>query len=186
MQSHSKFQWYGVYFLFLILCFLFIFLHSILSPMPKTVLSLPANDYMFISSWYPQGWGFYSKDPTEEGLYIIDATTKEPSTFWPHNSKENLFGLQRTGRSQGIEAGLLKSFVPEDAWIECEEDPIQCGSEINEQNIVEVNNPNPYPTICNDQLIILQEPVPWAWSDYKDNINMPSQVVRVKITCFDE
>ncbi|MFS8580818.1 MAG: hypothetical protein LOD88_12425 [Novibacillus thermophilus] len=29
----------------------------------------------------------------------------------------------------------------------------------------------------------MQEPVPWAWSKYKDTTVMPSQIARVNVSC---
>lgn len=174
---------YGVYFVSILLIVFLLFFYSVHAALPSNVLTLPLGDKLYMESWFPQGWGFYSKNPREEAISIFDYENEEMSTSWPHNSKQNLYGLKRFGRAQGLEAGLVKSKVPDDYWIKCDEEPFTCAAGHNESDIITVNNETPFPTICGEQLIVLQEPVPWAWSKYKETVVMPSQIARVNVLC---
>ncbi len=174
---------YGVYFVTFLFVVFLLFFSSIHSVLPRNALTLPLIDLLNMETWFPQGWGFYSKDPTEPAIYVFDYETKEPSTSWPHNSKQNLYGLKRDGRAQGIEAGLVKSKVPDDKWVTCEEKPFTCATESDGVETLTVHNESPFPTICGEHLIVMQEPVPWAWSKYKDTTVMPSQIARVNVSC---
>ncbi|MFB1052091.1 SdpA family antimicrobial peptide system protein [Paraliobacillus sp. JSM ZJ581] len=160
-----------------------LFFVSIYTSLPRNALSMPFVDEIYMQSWFPQGWGFYSKDPTESALYMYDYETFEPSTNWPNNTKENLFGLKRAGRAQGIEAGLIQFKIPGESWVTCEDAPSTCAIENDGLEAVEIENESPYPTICGEHIIVQQEPVPWAWSKYKETTVMPSEIVRVNVTC---
>lgn len=176
---------YGIYFTSTLLIVFLLFFYSIHTSLPHNALTLPLVDKLQMEAWFPQGWGFYSKDPREESIHVFDYQTEDPSTNWPHNSIENFYGLKRIGRAQGIEAGLVKSKVPEDDWIACEEEPFTCATEHDGGEPITINNESPFPTICGEHLIVMQEPVPWAWSKYKETAIMPSQIARVNVLCSE-
>ncbi|WP_338553838.1 SdpA family antimicrobial peptide system protein [Paenibacillus sp. KS-LC4] len=179
--SNKYFKW-GILFLFTSLFWIYIFAASILAAMPTTALSsLSDGNSLKIITWFPQGWGFFSKDPKEPQLRIVNMSDGNLAPLWPNNIPKNLFGIQRLGRSQGIEGGYLISKIPESSRIPCTTDPYSCLQE--SEPTLEILNDNPSPTICGDVGFTFQEPVPWAWSSSEQPIEMPSEVVRVNIQC---
>ncbi|MFC4077209.1 SdpA family antimicrobial peptide system protein [Salinithrix halophila] len=159
---------------------------SILSAMPSNALRpalFKVEEKLNINSWYPQGWGFYSKNPKEDQFLVYNVSKKEFAAVWPNMRAENLWGLKRFGRSQGIESGFIHSKIPPSLFKKCDKDPLVCLAK--SRTAFEVENPIPFPTICGDIGFASQPPVPWAWSKSKKKVVMPSKVVRVKITCSE-
>ncbi|MCS1352296.1 SdpA family antimicrobial peptide system protein [Mechercharimyces sp. CAU 1602] len=181
VKKSLSYKYIGI-FLLTTLFFLYFFAISIHSALPtNAVAPLPLEESLAVNRSVPQGWGFYSKDPKESTFHVIDIETGVTAAAWPNNRPINYFGLKRYGRSQGIEAGVIRQQIDESAWQECEEEMFECmrAAEIAQ----EIENPLSSPTICGEVGYGYQEPVPWAWSKSREQIEMPSRIARVKITC---
>lgn len=171
---------FGVSFLAISVLWFLIFLYAIQSALPPNpIKDLPFSKKVNIITWFPQGWGFYSKSPRDSYFSLVDVKSGELAATWPNNLPENYFGLKRYGRSQGIESGMISAQVPETSMEECNEDPTKCLKKSKVK--IDVKNESPNPTICGDIGIVNQQPVPWAWS--KRKIDMPSKIARVNVTC---
>ncbi|TCP61544.1 SdpA family antimicrobial peptide system protein [Baia soyae] len=179
IRSYSRFCW--ILLISIVIWFL-LFFTSIHSVMPVNGIRITEFEKKIkIATWFPQGWGFYSKNPREEQFMTFDISKKDIAANWPNSRSENWFGLKRFGRSQGIEAGLINSKIPRSHFQECRDEPLNC---LEKSKIVfELENPTPEPTICGDIGIAFQQPIPWAWSNSRKKIEMPSKVVRVKVIC---
>jgi antimicrobial peptide system protein, SdpA family len=129
---------------------------------------------------FPQGWGFFSKSPRDSTVTILNESL-ESAANWPNNSLKNLFGINRFGRTQGIEMGLIFSQVPNSSWKVCEEDLRGCINQNDE--VVTVNNTTPKPSFCGSFILVSREPIPWAWSKIATKDSMPSKYVRVEAIC---
>lgn len=165
-------------FFFAFVFFFFFVFQSIVYVLPDNPLksySIFNNHFMYKT--FPQGWGFYSKNPRDMTFQIINLGNEGTEIYWPNNRVENLFGLNRKGRAQGIEGGRIFSQIKQSDWISTNEDPMES---IKNASPVKIKNDSPNPTILGDIGIIYQEAVPWSWSSDK-NIMMPSKVVRLKV-----
>ncbi|WP_270169461.1 SdpA family antimicrobial peptide system protein [Paenibacillus sp. SYP-B4298] len=162
---------------------LLFFASSIISAMTFNPIAEKYLNERFFKLVSPQGWGFYSKNPRDYMINVYDMNTEKPALQWPNNRATNLFGISRYGRSQGIEAGLIQGKISEANWLACEDSPTECLKNYTDK--VSVTNSTPHPTICGDIGVVLQEPVPWAWSK-NENIIMPSKIVRVDVSCSIE
>lgn len=171
----------GAFAVLVSLLWLLVFLLSIVSSMPVNPVSQLIPNPNAFKSVFPQGWGFYSKNPRDDQLLVYDLSTQRPTVNWPNNRTENWFGIKRSGRAQGLEVGLIQASIKSDAWTKCEKEPSICLAE--SQIKVSAINTSPKPTLCNELGLALQQPVPWAWSKRKDNIVMPSKIVRVSVQC---
>jgi antimicrobial peptide system SdpA family protein len=173
---------FGITFLLISMFWLYIFIISIHAVLPNNPIdSLPFERSLQISTWFPQGWGFYSKNPRDPYFMVVDIKSKQLAPNWPNNIPKNIFGLKRLGRSQGMEAGLLHSQIPEHYWKKCSKNPYDCLDRYNKP--IEMENKSPNPTLCGDIGFVSQEPVPWAWSNSSEKIEMPSKVARVNVKC---
>ncbi|WP_253957652.1 SdpA family antimicrobial peptide system protein [Paenibacillus oleatilyticus] len=172
---------WGVLFLVIAGFWAYIFFAAIHAVMPTNPITLPTGKTLGIALWFPQGWGFFSKNPREPQFRVLDLSDGSLLPAWPNNMPANLFGIKRFGRSQGIEAGLLVSMIPETSKEKCEESPYSCLKKADKT--LTLNNPTPNPTICGELGFVFQEPIPWAWSSGEENIEMPSTVVRVRVAC---
>lgn len=164
---------------------IFVFISStVVSALPKGPLSFSKNTEYFLSTLIYQGWGFFSKDPRDPMLNAI-SLEDENEIMWPHNRAKNFFGLKRTGRKQGIELGAFVSNIPEDDFQECRGDLKKCADNIKDEDIIIVENENPRPDLCGIWAVAYEEHLPWSWGKSKDEVEMPSRVVKVEILCSE-
>lgn len=156
-----------------------LFSMTIVASLPNGPASLPKNIQLHTNTLLYQGWGFFSKNPRDPILNAYSLDTNEELS-WPNNRVSNLFGIDRTGRMQGIELGTIIANIPQDKYITCENSSKNC---LNDVEIFTVNNNNPNPSICGLWAIENVEPIPWSWGSYKDSVNMPSDVTKADIIC---
>lgn len=175
-----KYKTFGAFLLFLVLIWSTLFFYSIHRMLPSNPLKIPFEDQLQTDKWFPQRWEFYSRDARSD-LFLAYNKDGSLAANWPNSSVKNVFGIYRYGRSQGVELGLLSQIVPEESYIECESGYANCTESLTSHKVV---NPLEYPTICGQVDIVLEEPIPWAWSKNKDMINMPSKIARLDISCL--
>ncbi|AMR88617.1 SdpA family antimicrobial peptide system protein [Bacillus thuringiensis] len=147
--------------------------------------SLPKNPISNLKSFtvmkiFPQGWGFFSKPPRDDYTFIIDENG-ESAVDWPNNTIINAFGINRGGRSQGIEMGLLVAQVQKEKFNKCDEDIDICVKKTHER--VKVKNPTPKPILCGDYTLVTRKVVPWAWAGITSPSEMTSEFVKVESIC---
>lgn len=144
---------------------------SVVFSLNANILGVPPDIENKVVKVLAQGWGFFSKDPREPMLYAYPLSGNEYDELqWPNNSIKNLIGLNRFGRAQGIELGSIITEIPGDGFKECEKNYQNCIDK--ENDIIEVNNIYENPTICGEWGIVLLEPIPWAWADVVDELDM--------------
>ena len=172
-----------VYFPMLItMCWIGLIFYTIISVLPANPMSTTIDQKKFLGEIYPQGWGFYSKDPRSEMLNVYNAETYNQAVVWPNNTIKNVFGLYRYGRGQGIELGLLVSKIPKSVkWKECTNGSISCSSKWDTD--VSIKNSTPNPSLCGELVITHEKLTNWAWSRYKDNRKSISNGIKVNVAC---
>lgn len=156
------------------------FFTTIVSALPYTPLNISDNSKEKILTHVLQGWGFFSKNPRDEmfNVYLLD---NEDDLLWPNVRMDNLLGLSREGRAQGIEAGTLYSQIVQPELDACEGDVIEC---LNDLEVYQtLKNEDNTQSICGTVGFSFTKPVPWAWSDYYTEDDMESQVIKVEVTC---
>lgn len=150
--------------------------------MPANPFPLPGEESLQMRVWAPEGWRFFTRPPQEEEPSVF---SRGASGGWTNASlganaePRNAFGMDRRGRAQGVEIGLLMSEIPKSAWVDCEIAPSAC---IDRGMPVVVKNISPVPSLCGHVAVALQKPVPWAWSR-SGRAMMPSRVARLEVQC---
>lgn len=177
----NKHKSFLLFYFIIWLSFFFISINSIL---PQNPITPPEKLTLTTMTIFPQGWGFFSKDPRYEHFYMIDMQSGELDLSWPNMSLKNWGGLTRFGRSQGIELGRLYSQVEDQSMIECNETPLECLEE--QEDVINIINDSPSPTITGDIGIVIQESVPWIWAKKVNKENMPSRIVRLNVDVPDK
>lgn len=124
----------------------------------------------------PQGFGFYSKPPTEEG-----ATFESEHLQLPTAVPSNIFGLSRYGRAQAIELGKVYEQIPKGYWISCEYEN-ECEEMKKDINpyIVEKTE-DMYHLPEGEYLIKTQVPISWYFRDYKKTTSVNRKMAKVVI-----
>lgn len=135
----------------------------------------------------PQGWGFFTRDPREIDLTVHRAGPDgwEPAISWPIAIPDNLFGLSRAGRGQGIEFGGISAQLEWDDIPRCRGEIADCIDDAG-RDIVEVENTSSHPTICGDLVVQRRTPVPWAWVRSHGPRTAPYQLQHVYVRCPTE
>ena len=150
-------------------------------------LSLPSNVVMdrgtqnnmrqFSITWVPQGWGFFTRPPSENGIRVFAPDSLEPLLHTPQNAASNLWGLSRTQRAQGPEVANLVLEVEVAEWFSCE-----LGSTLADCRDAlawsgtpprEVTNTSPLTTICGPALIVESKPVSWSYRHLYEEVFTP-------------
>jgi antimicrobial peptide system SdpA family protein len=130
----------------------------------------------------PQGWAFFTRSPRApdvvpyrrvDGRWVSALAT-------PNAEPRNLFGLSRTARAQGVELGVLIGDVRPDQWLACTVDPLVC---LDRATPVALTNTSLVPTLCGEVGLVSQQPLPWAWSEARDETVMPGRVARLETSC---
>ncbi len=153
--------------------------------LPFNPIRLPLVQTLQTYMWMPEGWAFFTRDPREPRTLTFAKVqdTWVSSSMAPHARPSNLFGVNRASRAQGVELGLIMEAiaVAEHTWEPCEEAIGTCLEAVPTADTLD--NISPRPRLCGLVGLAQQEPVPWAWSYNRDEITMPSQVIKLKIEC---
>lgn len=169
----------GVSFICTWLLIAYLFLSTIIFALPDSPASHIGSEVIF--KLFPQGWAFFSKSPRDESIFIYNLELTENPVIWPNNHPKNIFGLKRYGRGQGVEVGVLYSQIKPENWYACEGIIHEC---LVELDFISVINNTPNPSLCGEFILVLREPIPWAWSKKVSLENIPSKLVKVESTCL--
>jgi antimicrobial peptide system SdpA family protein len=154
--------------------------------MKKNALRLPFERGVNAVLWAPEGWRFFTRDAREErtSMYVRRSDGWQSAALSPNARAENAFGLDRRGRAQGVELGLLTEGIPATAWQRCEgSDPLACLERAEAPGRVRLRNVSPYPSLCGEVGLVSQKPIPWAWASQGLHPTMPIAIVRLEVSC---
>ncbi|HUQ34669.1 MAG TPA: SdpA family antimicrobial peptide system protein [Pyrinomonadaceae bacterium] len=181
MSNHKL----GVYALFLIIFWASVVVYTVHPALPANPIELPFEEQSPMIFLLPQGWAFFTRDPKSLNL---SAYLKSPEGTWLHVSRDkgfwpHLFKFSRRWKLPGIEIGLVINEPDDLQWHECLELPTTCLEQTPSSGSVE--NKLPHPSLCGDVGIVRQTPIPWAWSQAPDETVMPSEVLRLQVSCHE-
>ncbi|MEL6718433.1 MAG: SdpA family antimicrobial peptide system protein [Bacteroidota bacterium] len=158
---------------------------SITSNMPKNPLTANKKKKEIVKAMLPQGWVFFTRSSREDQIYVYKITDgKLIEEDYRNASKVSWFGLNRKMRAKGAEIGDLCDRLTSHEWYECEDDfrYSHKWDTIAAQNIL---NPAYDSNLCGEYLIVQKPIVPWAWSDSKQEIHMPSKAIKINAVCLN-
>lgn len=157
--------------------------YTLHASLPHNPVRLPYENKTAIRMVIPEGWAFFTKSPRDPNhlLFVMDRGQWKSAALSPVAKPSNAFGLNRAVRAQGVEFGLLTQQIGESAWSDCEEDPLRCLSRMD--SALHLENVSPGPTLCGTVGIAMREQLPWAWRKSSHVIEMPSMVLKAKVSC---
>lgn len=128
---------------------------------------------------FPQGWGFFTKDPKEVTIDVYQLEGKALKLISMNNfSAQNLFGFSRKARYVGYEFGKLEQSIPKTAY----KNEIGSIGKIypNKSTIIKIPFiPKFYP--LNKEYIVYQyKIVPFEWINQDQEQYRPYLVARIK------
>lgn len=146
----------------------------------KEQVVVPNSIKKEINTAFPEGWGFFTKNPRDLHLdiYKIEESTIKNISIYNH-SLSNYLGLSRKSRVIGYEASMLANKVNKELWQDNNGKSVE--KFIND-SIIEIHSiPNFKYLVKGDYLIKLYEPIPYAWSKENQEENNPFKIARVKV-----
>jgi antimicrobial peptide system SdpA family protein len=175
----------GIYVFVLLVFWTIVFLYTVHPVLPANPIQLPLEDQNPLVKLLPQGWGFFTRDPRTMDMTALVRTSGGSWQLPPGSNKSWPRPLEFSRRRKivGVEVGLILDEITEPQWQECKELPTVCLE--SAQSNGQVSNVLHRPSLCGDVGIIRQPPIPWAWSQAPDETVMPSQVLRVLVSCHD-
>jgi antimicrobial peptide system SdpA family protein len=174
----------GGLFLFFLASSAIIALYALSGAVKNSALELPLAHELNPVLWMPEGWKFFTRDSREARteMYIHDINGWHDASRGPNARPENKFGLDRIGRAQGIELGLITDRVPHQLWRPCNEgNAFRC---LDQASVARrVSNVSPSPSLCGEVGLISRKPLPWAWANQGFHVSMPLSFVRLEVQC---
>ncbi|MEH7109305.1 SdpA family antimicrobial peptide system protein [Bacillus sp. JJ1764] len=159
----------------------FIFSSSVVASLGTTPIPLSKDSKIVFASMLPQGWGFFSKSPRDMLLGIHTANEKSLKVLFPTMRFENLLGLYRKGRSQGVEMGALSVKISKEDWVKCDGNDLKsCEKSAKKINI---ENKTPSPLLCGEYYFTHEEIIPWSYYKYSLAGTEVKQIVKADIQC---
>jgi antimicrobial peptide system SdpA family protein len=159
-------------------------LYALHAALPSNVIRLPLEDSLKIGGLAPQGWAFFTRDPRERDMLMFVKTDAGwlDASLGPNASLQNLGGISRNARGQGIEVGMLVTRLPPEAWTRCRARHVKaCLDEA--RGHLTLPNLYPRPTLCADEVaLVLVSPTPWAWSGHS-RTTLQAKVARFSTLC---
>lgn len=132
---------------------------------------------------FPEGFAFFTRDPREPDLYLYEQTEDgwKTAALGPNARPANFFGLNRKARAQAVEYALLLQGRGPGAWSSCDAGTLSCLERVETHDTIE--NVTPRPTLCGTVGFVRQDPIPWAWSEDRDTIEMSSELIKLQVSC---
>lgn len=157
-----------------------IFGSTVLFSTLKSQLILNDSSKEFISKVFPQGWGFFTKDPQdfELSIYRIKNNKLEPIKM-SNQSLKNYFGFSRSARIIGYEMSTVVKELTTNNWIKNANGNIY--SHLNDSTInIKSTHLFKYLT-TGEYLIKLYKPIPYAWAQQNQENYNPFSIAKIKI-----
>ena len=178
-MEHTKAN--KVYFLlnfFLSLTFLFvIFINSI----GYNLLTFNKKWSFELQFLFPQGWGFFTKDPREDQTTIYKEENNSLKELDLKNGAPNSWlGMTRKNRIMLIELIQIINQVDSSNWkgIDSKE---KMKAFTDTTKAIEVINFVNNAQLEGNFFVIKQKPVPWSWRANKNNLFMPAKGIKLKL-----
>jgi antimicrobial peptide system SdpA family protein len=172
-------------FIAVILFWGFIAFNSAVSALPYNPFTGSKMRAIRYSVILPQGWAFFTRSPREEQYYAyqMEGGHLKPMIY-PNSSYQNAFGFSRGVRVRGVELGGLIEQLKNREWQKCPDGVLsECISMTDSLPAMKAFNSAHYPSYCGEIWLERKPLVPWAWSRVEKPVNMPSEFIKINVSC---
>ncbi|AZQ65653.1 SdpA family antimicrobial peptide system protein (plasmid) [Flammeovirga pectinis] len=160
--------------LILLLFVYFVLLIFFVSIPDNTIIS----DSIFkknIASISPQGWGFFTKSPREELIYLYNSNFERID--FNNSSPKNFFGIKRYSRALSREVSILASNVNDSVWTEGKGIQIF----IKEERIIDIKDDRIKHIKKGEYYLVKYNLPPWALSKVTSKDMIPYKICHIKM-----
>lgn len=146
----------------------------------KSQLILTENHKEFINKIFPQGWGFFTKEPQSFELAIYKINSGKLEKIQTLNqSFENRLGFSRSSRMIGYEMSEIASKIKTSDWINNTDGNIH--SSLKNKTIVIKSDYKFIHFHKGTYLMKLYKPIPYAWSKQNQEKYNPFATAKIQI-----
>lgn len=181
----KKFTFLGVL-LLIVFFWTVLILYSLKFSLPNNALTLPHDSRQasnFFKLLLPEGFGFFTRNPREQRYLVYKITDQEINLVTTQNTSfSNSFGLSRKSRCQNLETSYILSKVKKEDWLECKSTLTNC-SNYEKTPVLMIENSYFNPMFCGAYIMVVQEPIPWAWSANFKMESIPIYFIKVNVQC---
>lgn len=169
-----------LYIIFVTFFWIILGFYILLSSLKESII-FSKYESKIIFNILPQGWAFFTRDPSEAFVEIYEIKNNHIVLFKKQYDFSNSYlGFSRTQRVKVYEIANIIETIPKVKWSIKVNNPI-------------INHINDSIYICNVQkfkfkyfingeyLFCIKNPIPWAWSNKSQENYVPYQVLRVRI-----
>lgn len=153
--------------------------YALHSAFPYNPISFPAEGSIQLQRWFPEGWGFFTRDPrlSDPQAYRLEEAGRWEAVDF--RTGPSFLGFNRSARAHGFEMNMLLQQVSSTGWAECNEEPTACIVKEKVQQVLMDTAVSPM--VCGNVALVIQEPIPWAWR--ASSVVMPSKILRLDVRC---
>jgi antimicrobial peptide system SdpA family protein len=133
-----------------------------------------------ISTFFPEGWGFFTKNPRDLQLEVYKIKNNRVNKInMSNHSAFNYFGLSRKARVIGYESSIIANEVDKKKWKKDEVKNIV--SFVNDSSVIIPKKKEFKYLVPGDYIFKMYKPIPYAWANKNQEDNNPYSLVKVKI-----
>lgn len=113
----------------------------------------------------PQGWGFFTKSPREDNVYIYSVTNKNIiNEMLPNSHYSNFFGLSRKSRMIGFEISHILVQLNKEKW-----ENFNGNFNKYTKKAIKVDNSKLHYLKTGSYLLVKEKVPPYLWRNYVKN-----------------
>ena len=133
-----------------------------------------------INYLFPQGWGFFTRNPREENVFVYSINKNKITEICLLNqSIENSFGFSRDTRLKAFDIAILIEKINNDEWISSSKQSMKEHLAIPTIKIKKTNNLQYFTKGLF--FIKLKKTVPWKWANLNQEKYTPYQIVKIQV-----
>ena len=146
----------------------------------KSQLVLAENQKEIVGKIFPQGWGFFTKDPQSFALNIYSCkNNKFTKVNILNQSLKNNFGFSRASRMVGYELSMVAQKIKTNEWVSDQSKNIY--NSIKNRTII-IHSDYNYSYLSKGIYVLeLYKPIPYAWADQNQAKNNPISTAKILI-----
>ncbi|UOQ71517.1 SdpA family antimicrobial peptide system protein [Hymenobacter cellulosilyticus] len=168
-----------------LLGFAFLLLKVVYAAAGPNVTESSFKDNYDIFSFFPEGWGFFTRSPRGDKyvLYKVESAQSLTPVHFKNASAESLYGFSRKSRRVNMEIGRVASLVKMDSsWVRVEDnDQIIAAVKFHGREIARsAFNQKQFRFIAPGTYILKKYKIaPWSWAKYPDNFKKSAYVTTI-------
>lgn len=158
---------------------------QVLACLPSTPIDTSFIRSPLRQTLFPQGWGFFSRNPRAERIVAFQPNLDLDGVWTPLPARPSLLearlGFDRSHRAGNRQLGMILEELDRKDWRACQSRIDAC-LQVAEYSAV-IQNDTSKPVVCGPIGLVKQDPIPFAWAEFRDEVKMPILAAKVFVQC---